>query len=60
MKNSGRNDSPRAAKAGERTGTSCPVCGESVLRQEIASNGSQMGNRLVCSRRGCPWQGKDR
>ena len=59
MKQSPRDNTPRAAKSGERTGTSCPLCGEPVLRQEIASNGSQMGTRRVCSKRGCPWQGKD-
>lgn len=60
MKQPVRDNTPRAAKSGERTGTSCPVCGESVLRQEIATNGARMGDRLVCSKRGCPWQGKDR
>jgi hypothetical protein len=46
-------------KQGDRTGTKCPVCGEDVLRQEkFSTNGSATGARLVCSRRGCPWQGK--
>ena len=55
-----RENGPRAAKTGERTGTSCPICGESVLRQEIGGGGGRNGNRLVCSKRGCPWQGKDK
>jgi hypothetical protein len=51
----------RQAKAGERTGRKCPVCNEDVLRQEqIASNGTRLPTRLVCCKRGCPWQGQDR
>lgn len=51
----------RAAKHGDRTGTRCPVCDEPVLRQETQSrNGTALGSRLVCSKRGCPWQGRDR
>jgi hypothetical protein len=51
----------RAGKEGERTGTRCPLCQEPVLRQEaISSNGTRMGYKLVCSKRGCPYQGKDR
>lgn len=47
----------RQPKQGERTGTACPVCGDSVLRQEtFGKGGAQAGYRLVCSRRGCPWQ----
>jgi hypothetical protein len=54
-------NTPRQAKDGERTGARCPVCDDAVLRQEtFSSNGSYSGNRLVCSRRGCPWQGHER
>lgn len=46
-------------KQGDRTGTKCPVCGDDVLRQErYSTNGSASGARLICARRGCPWQGK--
>jgi hypothetical protein len=46
-------------KQGDRTGTTCPVCGDDVLRQEkFSTNGSPTGARLVCARRGCPWQAK--
>jgi hypothetical protein len=56
-----REDAARAAKQGERTGDRCPVCDDAVLRQEtFSSNGSRSGSRLVCSKRGCPWQGRDR
>jgi hypothetical protein len=49
------------AKQGERTGTVCPVCGDSVLRQERFGKGGALSSyRLVCSRRGCPWQAQDR
>lgn len=55
------NHMPRAAKPGDRTGAKCPLCAEPVLRQEnITSNGTNLGTRLVCSKRGCPWQGRDR
>ncbi len=55
-----RDNTPRAGKEGERTGTRCPLCDEPVLRQEnISSNGTRLGTRLVCSKRGCPWQGRD-
>ena len=56
------NETPRRqGKTGERTGTKCPVCSEDVLRQEqISSNGTLLGTRLVCSKRGCPWQGRER
>jgi hypothetical protein len=51
---------PRA-KHGERTGTTCPICGDSVLKQEIyGRSGAISGHRLVCSKRGCPWQGSVR
>lgn len=61
MKQPIRDNSPRAGKAGERTGTKCPLCEEPVLRQEnVSRNGTRLGNRLVCSKRGCPWQGQDR
>jgi|GEM_PF-2661917 len=61
MKQPLRPNEPRAGKTGEKTGTTCPVCGEAVLRQEnISSNGTRLGSRLVCAKRGCPWQGKDR
>jgi hypothetical protein len=44
-------------KHGERTGTSCPVCGDSALKQEtFGPGGALKGHRLVCSKRGCPWQ----
>ena len=52
---------PRAAVAGEKTGNSCPLCGEAVLRQEVVgSNGAKLGTRLVCAKRGCPWKGVDK
>lgn len=55
-----KDNTPRAAKPGERTGTKCPICSEDVLRQEnTTSNGTRLGTRLVCSKRGCPWQGRD-
>ena len=58
MKRPERNNTPRAAKQGERTGSKCPLCSEAVLRQEnITSNGTRLGTRLVCSKRGCPWNG---
>ena len=45
-------------KHGERTGTVCPVCGDAVLKQEtFGRSGALSGHRLVCSKRGCPWQG---
>lgn len=61
MKRNVQENAPRAAKPGERTGAKCPLCDEPVLRQEnISSNGTRLGMRLVCSKRGCPWQGQDR
>ncbi len=52
---------PPKAKHGERTGTVCPVCGDSVLRQETFGRGGALdGHRLVCSKRGCPWQSRVR
>jgi hypothetical protein len=49
----------RQPKQGDRTGTTCPVCGDAVLRQEkFGGNGALSGHRLVCSKRGCPWQGR--
>lgn len=61
MKQPMKQNVPRAGKTGERTGTTCPVCDEPVLRQEnVSSNGTRLGTRLVCSKRGCPWQGQDR
>jgi hypothetical protein len=49
----------RQPKQGERTGTMCPVCGDAVLRQEtFGKAGALAGHRLVCSKRGCPWQGR--
>lgn len=61
MKRPGAENMPRAGKQGEKTGARCPLCDEAVLRQEqISSNGTRIGMRLVCSKRGCPWQGKDR
>jgi hypothetical protein len=52
-------NAPRAAKQGERTGSRCPLCDEPVLRQDtVSSNGTRLGARLVCSKRGCPWQGR--
>ena len=59
MSRPARDNTPRAAKPGERTGAKCPLCDEAVLRQEISSNGAQMGHRLVCSKRGCPWQRRE-
>jgi hypothetical protein len=48
-------------KHGERTGTVCPVCGDSVLKQEkFGKTGALISHRLVCSKRGCPWQGQAR
>jgi hypothetical protein len=59
MKRTTRENQPRAAKEGERTGTRCPVCDEAVLRQDaVTSNGTRLGSRLVCSKRGCPWQAR--
>lgn len=56
-----RDNAPRAGKQGERTGAKCPICDEPVLRQEnISRNGTRLGTRLVCAKRGCPWQGQDR
>lgn len=50
---------PRQPKQGERVGTKCPICQEDVLKQErISSSGKSLGSRLVCSKRGCPWQGR--
>jgi hypothetical protein len=50
---------PGQGKHGERTGTVCPVCGDSVLKQETFGRGGALaGHRLVCSRRGCPWQSR--
>jgi ribosome modulation factor len=61
MKRMAQDNVQRAAKSGERTGTTCPVCDEPVLRQEVvSSNGTRMGGRQVCSKRGCPWQRPDR
>jgi hypothetical protein len=61
MKLPARENTPRSAKAGDRTGTKCPICEEPVLRQEqITRNGTRLGHRLVCSKRGCPWQKQDR
>jgi hypothetical protein len=55
----GGSNTQRPGKPGERTGQKCPVCGEPVLSQEtFSSNGSRTGSRLVCSKRGCPWQGR--
>lgn len=46
-------------KQGERTGTVCPVCGDTVLKQErFGKSGALASYRLVCSRRGCPWQAR--
>lgn len=60
MKRPVRENPPKLGKQGERTGTRCPLCDEPVLRQErISSNGTRLENRLVCSKRGCPWQGRD-
>jgi hypothetical protein len=48
-------------KHGERTGTVCPVCGSAVLKQETFGRGGVLsGHRLICSKRGCPWQGSVR
>jgi hypothetical protein len=48
-------------KHGERTGTVCPVCGDAVLKQErFGKAGALSGHRLVCSKRGCPWQAQAR
>jgi hypothetical protein len=61
MKQTERSNLPRAGKDGDRTGSKCPLCGEDVLRQDnFSTNGSRTGSRLVCAKRGCPWQGKDR
>lgn len=61
MRRSEKENAPRAAKQGDRTGDKCPICDEAVLRQEnISSNGTRLGARLVCSKRGCPWQGAAR
>jgi hypothetical protein len=46
-------------KQGERTDITCPVCTDAVLKQErFGRNGQLESYRLVCSRRGCPWQGR--
>ena len=46
-------------KDGQRTGMACPVCGDAVLRQEkFGKRGALSGHRLVCSKRGCPWEGQ--
>ncbi len=46
-----------APKPGHRTGPVCTVCGSHVLSQEkFGSGGALSGYRLVCSKRGCPWQ----
>lgn len=56
-----KGSGPGTPKPGERTGTVCPVCGDAVLRQEVvARNGAVSGQRLICSKRGCPWQGSAR
>lgn len=56
-----RENTLRAAKPGEKTGTRCPLCDDAVLRQEnLSANGTRLSSRLVCSKRGCPWQGQDR
>lgn len=61
MNGSPQRDAPRAAKPGDRTGERCPLCDEPVLRQEpVSSNGTRLPARLVCSKRGCPWQSRDR
>jgi hypothetical protein len=49
----------RQPKHGERTGLSCPICNDSVLKQEtFGKAGALSGYRLVCSKRGCPWMGR--
>jgi hypothetical protein len=54
-----QSSTSHAAKAGERTGMTCPVCNDAVLKQEtFGSGGSHAGHRLVCAKRGCPWQGR--
>lgn len=59
MNRAAGGNAPRAAKTGERTGSRCPLCDEPVLRQEaVSSNGTRLGSKLVCSKRGCPWQGR--
>jgi len=56
-----RENTQRAGKPGEKTGARCPLCDDAVLRQEVlSSNGTRLSSRLVCSKRGCPWQGQDR
>jgi hypothetical protein len=56
-----RENAQRAGKTGERTGSRCPICDEPILRQEsITRNGTSLGHKLVCSKRGCPWQKSDR
>jgi hypothetical protein len=51
----------RQPKHGDRTGLTCPVCNDAVLRQEtFGKNGAHQGHRLICSKRGCPWQGQSR
>jgi hypothetical protein len=48
-------------KQGDRTGTVCPLCGDAVLKQErFGPKGALSGHRLVCAKRGCPWQGSVR
>jgi hypothetical protein len=60
MKQQKREYGPKSAKVGERTGSKCPLCGDDVLRQEaFSSNGTRLGYRQVCSKRGCPWKGRD-
>lgn len=55
------DNTQRAAKPGEKTGARCPLCDDAVLRQEnLSSNGTRLSSKLVCSKRGCPWQGQDR
>lgn len=52
-----RAPGPLKEKQGERTGMVCPVCSDAVLKQEtFGKAGALKGHRLVCSRRGCPWQ----
>jgi hypothetical protein len=58
MKKQSGNPRP---KAGERTALTCPVCSDAVLKQETFGRGGALnGHRLVCSKRGCPWQGSSR
>lgn len=60
MKGPVRDNTPRAAKVGERTGAKCPLCDEPVLRPENTSGNGSGDGRLVCSKRGCPWRGTER